>query len=83
MVFFAQCVFALWVGSLFGVMPATMQELFPANIRHSAMGLGYNTAFALFCGKAPMVITYLIETTGCFTAPVVYLIVLVLVGLPA
>jgi MHS family proline/betaine transporter-like MFS transporter len=79
----AQCVFAIWVGILYGVMPATMGELFPANIRYSAMGLGYNTAFALFCGTAPMVSTYLIQKTGILTAPAVYLMILVLIGLPA
>ncbi len=83
MVFLAQCIFAIWVGALYGVMPATMGELFPANIRYSAMGLGYNTAFALFCGTAPMVSTYLIKATGILTAPAIYLMVLVLVGLPA
>jgi MHS family proline/betaine transporter-like MFS transporter len=64
-------------------MPATMGELFPANIRYSAMGLGYNVAFAFFCGTAPMVSTYLIKTTGILTAPAVYLIILVAIGLPA
>lgn len=83
MVFFAQCIFSIWVGALYGVMPATMGELFPANMRYSAMGLGYNTAFAFFCGTAPMVSTYLIKTTGIITAPAIYLMVLVLIGLPA
>jgi MHS family proline/betaine transporter-like MFS transporter len=82
-IFAAQCIFALWVGALYGVMPATMGELFPANIRYSAMGLGYNVAFAFFCGTAPMVSTYLIKTTGILTAPAVYLIILVAIGLPA
>lgn len=83
MVFAAQCVFAIWVGALYGVMPATMGEIFPANIRYSAMGIGYNTAFAFFCGTAPMVSTYLIRSTGVITAPAIYLIILVLIGLPA
>ncbi len=83
MVFAAQCVFAIWVGTLYGVMPATMGEIFPANIRYSAMGIGYNTAFAFFCGTAPMVSTYLIRSTGIITAPAIYLVVLVLIGLPA
>jgi len=82
-IFLAQCIFAVWIGALYGVMPATMGELFPANIRFSAMGLGYNTAFAFFCGTAPMVSTYLIKETGMITAPAVYIAIIVLVGLPA
>jgi MHS family proline/betaine transporter-like MFS transporter len=83
MILMAQGIFAIWVGILYGVMPAAMGELFPANIRYSAMGLGYNMAFALFCGTAPMVSTYLIKATGIITAPAVYLMILVLAGLPA
>ncbi|MFA6035323.1 MAG: MFS transporter, partial [Myxococcota bacterium] len=83
MILAAQGVFAVWVGALYGVMPATMGELFPVNIRYSAMGLGYNVAFALFCGTAPMVSTYLIKVTGSLTAPAIYLMTLVVVGLPA
>jgi MHS family proline/betaine transporter-like MFS transporter len=82
-VLIVQFVFAIWVGILYGVMPATMGELFPANIRYSAMGIGYNVAFALFCGTAPMVSTYLVKVTGVLTSPAIYLIVLALVSLPA
>lgn len=76
-------VFALWVGGLYGTMPAAMAEMFPSNIRYSATGLGYNIAFALFCGTAPMVSTWLIHKTGDLTSPAVYLTILAVISLPA
>lgn len=79
----SQCVFAVFVGILYGVMPATMGELFPTSVRYSAVGLGYNLAFALFCGTSPLVSTYLIKQTHALTAPAIYLMVLALVSLPA
>ncbi len=82
-VFMAQIVLAIWVGALYGVMPAAMGRLFPVSIRYSATGLGYNTAFALFCGTAPMVSTWLIHRTGLTSAPAIYLTVLAVISLPA
>ncbi|MEW6366270.1 MAG: MFS transporter [Acidobacteriota bacterium] len=79
----AQCVFAVVVAALYGVMPVSVMELFPAAIRFSAVAVGYNVAFALFCGTAPMVSTWLIHRTGILTAPAFYLMALAIVALPA
>jgi len=76
-------VFALWVGGLYGTMPAAMAGLFPARIRFSATGLGYNMAFAIFSGTAPMVSTWLIHRTGDLASPAIYLVVLGIISLPA
>lgn len=83
LVLLSQLVLALWVGALYGVMPSAMSELFPAGIRYSATGLGYNTAFALFCGTAPLISTWLIHRTGLMTAPGLYLAGLAAISLPA
>ncbi len=52
-------------------------------IRFSATGLGYNTAFAIFSGTAPMVSTWLIHRTGDLASPAIYLVVLGIISLPA
>lgn len=82
-IMFAFVIFALWVGGLYGVMPSAMAELFPINVRYSAVGLGYNIAFAFFCGTAPMVATWLIHKTGNLTSPAVYIVILAVIALPA
>lgn len=75
----AQIVFALLNGAVQGPMPAAMAELFPAHVRYSAMGIGYNVSLALFGGTAPLVATWLIHVSGRLATPALYLIVIALV----
>ena len=51
-----------------------MTEIFPTNIRCSAIAIGYNIAVACFGGTAPFVSTWLISVTGSNLAPTYYLI---------
>ncbi|QDR81722.1 MFS transporter [Sporomusa termitida] len=51
-----------------------MTEIFPTNIRCSAIAVGYNIAVACFGGTAPFVSTWLISVTGSNLAPTYYLI---------
>lgn len=56
--------FAIAISTYVGPLPATIAELFPPNIRVTAVSVGYNLAFAVFGGTAPMVATWLIKESG-------------------
>lgn len=79
----AGLLFSVLVAMLQGPMPATMTELFPAQTRNSAVGLGYNLTMALVCGTAPLLSTWLIQATGTPVAPAFYLMFLSLITLTA
>lgn len=57
-----------------GGATVAMTEIFPTNVRCSAIAIGYNIAVACFGGTAPFVSTWLISTTGSNLAPTYYLI---------
>ncbi len=59
-----QAGFALFLGCFSGVIPVTMAELFPRNVRVSAASVSYNLPFAMFGGTAPMVAAWLVTETG-------------------
>lgn len=42
-------------------IPVTLVEMFPRNIRVSAVSIGYNLAYAVFGGTVPMVAVWLIQ----------------------
>ncbi|MCB0681878.1 MAG: hypothetical protein KDC32_13345, partial [Saprospiraceae bacterium] len=42
-------------------IPAALTEMFPRNIRVSAVSVGYNLAYAIFGGTVPMVAVWLIK----------------------
>ena len=46
-----------------------LTDLFPTRVRFSGVALGFNVAFTLFSGTAPLVATSLIRSTGLDTAP--------------
>lgn len=56
----------------FGPLPALMSSLFPAEIRATGMSLSYNFGVTLLGGIAPLVLTWLISTTGSLDAPSYY-----------
>ncbi|WP_019746519.1 MFS transporter [Rhodococcus erythropolis] len=56
----------------FGPLPALMSSLLPAEIRATGMSLSYNLGVTLLGGIAPLVLTWLISTTGSLDAPSYY-----------
>ncbi|MFD1213210.1 MFS transporter [Arthrobacter sp. GCM10027362] len=58
-------------------------ELFPTRVRYSAYGLGYNISSALFGGTAPLLMTWLISTTGNIYMPAFYAVITALGTLAA
>ena len=71
---------ALLLGTFIAVIPVTLSELFPRNVRVSATSLSYNLPLAIFGGTAPMVATWLIHETGSALALAWYLSAAALIG---
>lgn len=60
---------------LAGTMPATLPAIFPTHIRYGGFAISYNISTALFGGTAPLVITWLIATSGNDFVPAYYLMI--------
>jgi len=63
-----------------GPIPALLTDLLPTHLRYTGIALGYNLAFALFGGTAPLVATWLVKTTHDLTAPAWYIVAAALVS---
>ncbi|WP_416431157.1 MFS transporter [Piscirickettsia salmonis] len=84
----AEVIFAiilpLAVSLINGVYAISIIELFPSHIRNSGMGLSYNLGYALIGGTAPLLFTFLIQTTRQSAAPLYLMMVysvITLIGL--
>jgi MHS family proline/betaine transporter-like MFS transporter len=60
----AQMTFAALLAISMAPQPAAMCEMFPHQVRVSAVSVGYGLAYALFGGTAPLVAVWLIARTG-------------------
>jgi MHS family proline/betaine transporter-like MFS transporter len=52
-----------------GTFAVVLTRLFPTRVRFSGVALGFNIAFTIFSGTAPLLATELIRQTGMNTAP--------------
>ncbi len=57
-----------------GSFAVLLTDLFPTRVRFSGVALGFNIAFTIFSGTAPLVATTLIRATGLDTAPALVMI---------
>lgn len=64
-----------------GSTTATLPALFPARVRGTGVAIGYNVAFAVFGGTAPLFMTALVSATGNSYMPALYLAVIAAVAL--
>lgn len=56
-------------------------EMFPPEVRYTAISLSYNLSYVVFAGTVPFVSTFLVDATGTAMAPGVYLAVVAVIGL--
>ena len=73
LVFLGQLGMAVMVGAYGAVIPITMCEIFPRNVRCSAVSTGYNICVGLAGGSAPFVSAWLIDKTGYVLVPAIYI----------
>ncbi|MBF0492774.1 MAG: MFS transporter [Deltaproteobacteria bacterium] len=83
LVLFSQLCFTVLMSLFLGPIPATLVELFPARLRYSAIGIGYNISMCLFGGSAPLVATWLVRRYHSIFAPAIYLTFLSVISLLA
>lgn len=79
----AQMPINILVGLLSGAMPVTLAELYPTQVRSSGVGLVYNIVGAVFGGLGPLIITWLIASTGDRASPAYWAIATGVVGVVA
>jgi MHS family proline/betaine transporter-like MFS transporter len=78
-----QIIYGVLMTGYFASQPAFLAELFPVQVRTTAMSLGYNFAVTLFGGFAPLIITTLIATTGSLLSPSYYVMFAAVLSLTA
>ena len=76
-----QTIFAALLATYMASIPAAMCEMFPHEVRVSAVSIGYSLAYAIFGGTAPAVAVWLISRSGNDLAFAWYLMVLTAVSL--
>lgn len=64
-----------------GLLGAVVSRLYPAEMRSTGLSLTYNIPPTLFGGLSPLVVSYLIATTGNKAAPAFYILLVAIVGL--
>ena len=64
----------LCAGFVNGTFAVLLTDLFPTRVRFSGVALGFNVAFTMFSGTAPLVATTLIRSTGLVTAPALVMV---------
>ena len=57
-----------------GTFAVLLTDLFPTRVRFSGVALGFNIAFTVFSGTAPLVATSLIRATGMSAAPALVMV---------
>ncbi|OLY48569.1 MFS transporter, MHS family, proline/betaine transporter [Bartonella apis] len=62
-------------------MPALIAEIFPTNVRSTGLAISYNLAVTIFGGFAPLIATWLIQTTHNNMSPSFYVMFTVLLSL--
>jgi len=76
-----QMLLSVFEAAYSGPGPAAIAEVFPTNVRASALSVGYNIAVAAFGGTAPFISTYLISVTGENTSPTYYVIACAIISM--
>lgn len=71
-----QSLLAFTLGAFFGPFGIAILELFPTHVRYSGSSIGYNGAYLIFGGTAPLFSTWLVTATGSLLAPAVYMAIL-------
>lgn len=80
---FAQVTIAIMAAAYIGPEPALQAELYPTNVRNTALSVSYNTATSIFGGTAPFIIESLVQNTGNITSSVYYIITVSIISIIA
>jgi len=76
-----QVVLGVQMAFYFGPLPALLTFLYPTEVRTTGLSISYNLGVTLFGGFAPIVLTWLISTSGSLLSPSYYLMAVAVVSL--
>jgi MHS family proline/betaine transporter-like MFS transporter len=68
-----EIIFVILASCYQGTINATTVEMLPVHVRYSLIAVGYNIAYSIFGGTAPIVAMYLVKASGNKAAPGIYL----------
>jgi len=72
---------SLLIATAFAPLNAYMVELFPDDCRYSGFGVAFHIGISLFGSTTPLVLMWLVNKTGDFTAPAYYFMTAAIIGL--
>ena len=82
----ALCVAQFFLGMMYGPQAALFAEMFSARVRYSGASIGYQGASVFAGGLAPIIMVWLLDTTGTSLSVSFYLLAMcchhLLLGLP-
>ncbi|WP_405217082.1 MFS transporter [Agrococcus sp. Ld7] len=65
----------------FAPLPGLLSNMFPAEVRGTGLSVAYNVGVTVLGGIAPLVLTWLLATTGSLQAPSIYYMVIAVISL--
>jgi MHS family proline/betaine transporter-like MFS transporter len=83
MLMLVQGLVGLLLAVCLGALPALLADIYPTGTRGTGLALSYNFSVTLFGGFAPLIVTWLIETTHNKLAPSFYVMLTAIVSLVA
>lgn len=73
--FFGEMLFAMIGGTIAGLIPTTLSEMFDTYHRNTGLSISYNTALAIFGGTTPLIAISLVAYTHQAYAPAFYIMI--------
>jgi len=71
------------MGVISGLVPAVVSQIFPPETRSTGLSISYNIPTTVFGGFSPVIVTYLIASTGNKAAPALYIVIAAVISLVA
>jgi MHS family proline/betaine transporter-like MFS transporter len=76
-----QVILGVLLAAFTGPAPAVLAEQFPTAVRSTGLSIAYNLAVTIFGGFAPLIVTWLITSTGSKLAPSYYVTVAAVISI--
>ena len=76
-----QVILGVLLAAFTGPAPAVLAEQFPTAVRSAGVSIAYNLAVTIFGGFAPLIVTWLITSTGSKLAPSYYVTVAAVISI--
>ena len=76
-----QVVLGVQMAFYFGPLPGLLSFMYPTNIRTTGLSISYNMGVTLFGGFAPIVLTWLISSSGSLLSPSYYFMTVAVISI--